>query len=47
MIVYQVELSAYGSEIALLCQRGEGVCQLSWKTNNTFLKSNKEGIRTV
>ncbi len=34
MIIYQVELSAQGSEIALLCERREGVRQLSWKKNN-------------
>jgi len=30
--LYQIKLSAQGSEIALLCQRGKGISQLSCKT---------------
>lgn len=45
MIRYQVEFFAQGSEIALLCQRREGISQLSWKTKN--YKSNHDHFSSI
>lgn len=46
MIIYQVELSAQSSEVAFLCQRREGIGQLSWRKMQfkTNKKEDKESL---
>ena len=47
MNIHQVEFSAQGSEMTLLCKRRKGVSQLSWKNKNENIKSEKSGQLVV